>query len=154
MQETRYLGIDPGGTTGLAIYTETPETPQGEGIWKREQVGPVEHHAQLMDRLRALRPDLVVCERFTYQQRDKVILVPVEYIGIVKLYCIATRTKLHFQMASQAVGEKCFWNDKKLAQIGLHLPGQPHANDATRHLLYYFMTQLHDSSWVHKLERP
>lgn len=144
MSETRYLGVDPGGTTGLAMYIQAQE----DGRWNRKQIGPLEHHELLFEELREFAPHVIVCERFTYQQRDKVILVPVEYIGVVKFYSRVTRTKLHFQSASQGKG---FWDDKKLTQIGLHLPGQPHANDATRHLLYYFTQELHDMTWVHKL---
>lgn len=127
------IALDPGGTTGVAHYFE-------DGAWYFSEIGPEEHHEELFKNLDFLlnRHKLViVCESFEFRQnrqRDNINLMSKEYIGIVKLF--QNRTSVVFQTAAQAKG---FVTDQKLKKMGLWQPGKRHANDATRHLVYYLV---------------
>lgn len=129
------IGLDPGGTTGWASL----DTNSGE--WTHSQLGPHEHHLELEKCLESVLPrkmHALVCESFEYRrdQRDNVQLVSREYIGVVKLFAQKYGTPVVFQTASQG---KAFWKDEKLKLCNLHVPGNPHANDATRHVLAYML---------------
>lgn len=144
----KIIGIDPGGTTGIATYTTT----QSSRLFRRIQLGPHEHHIELYDYLISEGPDLIVCERFDYRPKQgHADLDPVEYIGIVKLYeqrreYHGIPVKVFFQQ--QLAHDKGLWTDDKLKVIGLHLPNKPHANDATRQVLYYVTNHMNDPYWV------
>lgn len=157
-KETLYVAIDPGETTGLATYSE----PKG---WHRLQMGPQLHHLALLDWLRAEKPDVIICEQFFFQRRrEKVILTSKEYIGVVQLYwqmraraairsnpdADAVRT---VKLVMQSPSDMLFWDDKRLQTLSLYIPGKVHANDATRHMLYYF-TKNKDHRWVQALKEP
>jgi hypothetical protein len=129
------VAIDPGTTTGIATFGDTT------GRWGRWQHGPQPHHKKLWSDLAHNRPDTVVCETFIYQLRQKVILDSVEYIGVVKLFCEQTHVRYVPQAPAQGKG---FWDDPKIRALGLWLPNMPHAMDATRHLLYYWMQHCDD----------
>ena len=140
MQSLTIVALDPGVTTGWAdLNRERYSTRQLTG----------EHHVELWDALYNLEPDIVVCERFTYQRRDKVILKSVEYIGVVTLYCEQYKVPLRMQTPSQA---KNLWTDNKLKLVGQYKPNQPHANDAMRHLLYCETVHLKDLKWISRLK--
>lgn len=160
----RILGIDPGVTTGLASLNHRILSAQeavGQSSqhrhettgWKRSQMkgeGDGSHHRALWAYLTESEPDIIVMERFEYQRRDKVILTSLEYIGIVRLYCEATGRPYKMQTPSQA---KNLWTQDKMEALGLWLPSQPHAMDATRHVLYYVTVDLNDRSYINRL-RP
>lgn len=127
------LALDPGVTTGWAKFT-TPNNRDGYtsgqiedgalGLW-----GALKG-AQAFTRL----PDVIVCESFQYRPKlDKAVLVPVEVIGAVKVYCFENNIKLVFQTPAQ----RMWWDDDKLKRAEVYRPGKPHANDAMRHLLTY-----------------
>lgn len=130
----RYLSLDPGGTTGVCIHDTTKHKYDPKlRLFERKQLTGI-HHVKLWELLGETLPDVIVCESFVYQRRDNVVLVSVEYIGIVRLFSMVYGIKYKEQPPASAKG---LWGDDKLKVIGLHSPGQPHANDATRHLLYY-----------------
>lgn len=143
----RIVALDPGGTTGVAIYTHSADTASGafhnERI-VRKQLGPDRHHVELWKLLTSENPDVIVCESFEFRQFDKkdrhnIVLVSKEYIGIVELYCAMTGKEHKPQTAS--VG-KAFWSDDKIKRLGLWVPGNPHSMDATRHLLHYLTFEM------------
>lgn len=161
------LALDPGGTTGYCLFR-----PALQMLPDRGHLGPEEHHLDLWKFLADIykatvgTPDKpeelhIVCEQFEFRQterhRDFINYIPREYIGVVKLFYQTTRSsqylspqtpQLHFQSAAQAKG---FWTDEKIKKLGLWVPGQKHAMDATRHYLYYRVFTLGDKSLLHKL---
>lgn len=145
------IGLDPGGTTGVA----TAHWPgEGEIHWDNFSFGPSLHHKALYEFLynRAFHPatDLtIVCEKFEFRQnygregnRNKVELISREYIGIVELIVAQFGAKLVMQSASQG---KHFVTDAKLKLSGLLIePPHPnrHKNDAIRHIVRHLVVDL------------
>jgi hypothetical protein len=138
------VGLDPGVTTGYAKYDLTT------GFWSQIHLGPMDHHMWLYNMLYDDDPDVVVCERFNYQRRDKVILTSVEYIGVAKYYCATRETPYVAQNAGDA---KRLWPEEKIKALGLWIASMPHAMDATRHVLYYVTIGMKDYRFVNAL-RP
>lgn len=139
----RLVALDPGGTTGVAEYVA--------GRINAWQLDVPLHHKNLYNYLDNHRPEKVICESFTYRRMDKVDLIPVEYIGVARLWCIQTGTPLVLQTPSQA---KKFFDDTKVKGVGLWQPGQPHANDAIRHLLYFLTFTIKDPNYLRLLQHP
>lgn len=126
---TRILAIDPGTTTGLAVYLTSRDK------WQIQQVGPEPHHKYIFDL--CVKSDMVICEDFNFRPnpgRRKIVLDSKEYIGVVKLAHEMYGTPYRLQLPSQAKG---LFDDKKVKALNLWSPGKPHAMDAVRHLLYY-----------------
>lgn len=141
----KVVALDPGTTTGIAVFDDYNE---GETEWERTQLGPQAHHLQLFDHLCYHDPDIVVCESFIFQPRRKVILDSVEYIGVAKLWCEDEKKPLKLQTPAQG---KAFWTDDKIRSLGLWQASRPHAMDATRHLLFYWMQHV-DGRFVESLK--
>lgn len=138
----RILALDPGRTTGAAYFPD-------DDTFHVEQRELAYSHKSLYNYLRLVNPDIIVCESFVYQRRDKVDLSPVEMIGVIKLFCERNGTPYHEQTPSQA---KKFWEDKKIKTCGLWIPGNPHAIDAARHLLYFMTFTQKDQRWMLMLQ--
>lgn len=142
----RLMAFDPGVTTGVAWTT-----PQGT---ETAHIKGDLAHKMVWDVLENYKPEKIVCERFNYQRRDKVVLEPVSIIGAVKTWyevrgiSLGSRS-LTLQTPSQAMN---LWTDSKLQKIGLWEPGRPHAMDALRHLLYYITTREGDMTYVRRLQ--
>lgn len=138
-----FIALDPGGTTGYKTLTVNDDnTLTGEA----GQLGPHEHHKELFDLLESfwMEDDMVViCERFEYRQNSRpgLVLDSREYIGVTKLFCVKYKKKLVLQSAAQGKG---FVKDDHLKKLGLWMPGQQHARDATRHLIYYLVNGQHN----------
>lgn len=144
----RILAFDPGGTTGWAFHELVLDKMTGAPLMIGGQLGPVPHHLELWQLIMRLNPDVIVYEDFQYRiKRDHeddgsvlpagIVLVSVEYIGIIKLsaYASALRgVKLWCQLPAHGKG---FWTNDKLKKIGVYAKGCQHQNDATRHLLHY-----------------
>lgn len=138
----RLLALDPGGTTGWA--TVEPDRNTVIDIWEWGQLGPDEHHEALWILLCTYQPDVLIYERFKYQRRQldagvSVVLDSVEYIGVVKIWMAAGRL-IPVELVPQEMASKEWWTDDKLKRVNLYKANARHANDATRHLLYYLMT--------------
>lgn len=103
------LGLDPGGTTGWALYTAdvihtiSELAPGLKGTRKPEysnekfntgHIGPGHHHLRLWNLLEqwTVTNTIIVCESFEYRRnptdanRDNIVLDSKEYIGVVNLY--------------------------------------------------------------------
>jgi hypothetical protein len=114
----KVIALDPGGTTGWATYDGNE--------YKCGQLGP---------------DFIVVTESFQYRQgkwRPNVSLMSREYIGVTKLFCA---NNVHDYVEQTAAQAKALVTDDKVKAMGLWHTGWPHAMDATRHLLFYLVTQ-------------
>ena len=142
------LALDPGVTTGWALWKSSYNQDR---VDRGQFTG---NHVDFVNMLDDFHPSnapfLIVYERFLYQRRDKVNLYPVEVIGIIKYYCTLYDVPVWEQSPSQA---KNLWSDDKLKRMNLWIPGQGHAMDATRHLLYHLVVTRGDKSWLESL-RP
>ena len=139
----KIIGIDPGTHTGICVYDARDGV---ENPFTFQTLGPRAHHEALWDVLGDDPHELhVVCERFTYQRRDKVILDSVEYIGVVKLWCAMYGTKYNTQTPSAAMN---LWTDGKIKRLGLWRPNKAHEMDALRHVLYYLTNTLKDYAFI------
>lgn len=138
------LALDPGGTTGMSVCNYVDDgVDDFVGEWRFGQIGPQPHHEALW----TLMADLcipgielrIVCESFEYRNNSRagLVLDSVEYIGIVKLFVARYGVPLTMQTASMGKG---FTKDQNIKKLGLWQSGKKHANDATRHLLYYLAT--------------
>jgi hypothetical protein len=146
----KIMGIDPGGTTGLATYDMVDDH------WEVWELGPEPHHWELHELL-MFDTATVVCESFQYQRREldkgvSLVLDSVEYIGIVKLV-LGGSQHLVFQTPAQGkVTAKNFWTDEKLKQLGLYeKTNSAHQRDAVGHILYYVTFTLKDDRFLRRL---
>lgn len=130
----RILALDPGGTTGWAIFSD-------DTIYGGQLAG--QHHYDLYLLMRDRDPNVIVYETFEYRNKSRsgLVLDSKEYIGIIKLYAEINEVDIKAQTPAQAKG---FVTDDKLKKLKLYQPGMPHLNDAMRHLIYYIInhTQL------------
>lgn len=133
----KVLAIDPGKTTGFSL------TPQRGVIdlWQTDYsvLSPGSPHLTFHAALAKVMPDVIVCERFDFRQnKTGVDYTPIEYIGVVELYCQQTGTPLYYQ-GQDVKSKKSFWDDKKLKHLGLFQAGDEykHAMDALRHRLHW-----------------
>lgn len=139
----RIVGIDPGGTTGVAIF----DTEHNE--WTFTQLGPDYHHKALWDLL-VLEYSYgtqmtIVCESFQYrgQDRPKIVLDSLQYIGIAELFH-QTYPSCGLVMQTAAMGKvgedksKQFVRRKNLKKLGTPWKHETrHSADAQGHILYY-----------------
>jgi hypothetical protein len=152
--DVKWMSFDPGGTTGVCIYRKgidtvvTVPTLSRGTAWETLQIGPDPHHAELWELLTSHDPGIVVCESFLNQQNNAALLVSLEYIGVIKLYCRLTGKHLVLQNPSQA---KQFWVDEKLEWLGLYRPGQKHGMDALRHMLQFITFNKKEAKYVRLL---
>ena len=130
------VAVDPGGTTGLALWSPAL------GLSMRE-LSPADQAVDwLADVLGSGNPKRsVVVERYIItpatakmsQQHDAL-----EIIGAVKFLVRKYGHTLTMQTPAEA---KKFSTDTKLKNVGWYQPGLPHARDASRHALLYLAKQ-------------
>ena len=149
MNLLKVVSIDPGVTTGLAIH----EVHEG-GVnpeWLMSELGPDKHHKTLWDFFTSVLPDVIVCERFDYQnvthmgaEMPGIRLESREYIGICELYTQMFSTCTLAMSPRTNKGKKAFFSPDKLKALGLYRApsGRQHMNDATAHLLHYVVFTL------------
>lgn len=139
------LGIDPGGTTGVATYDLNSQ----EVSFQEVEGGTY----GFTDWWHFGRPyasaGWIVCESFRLDDRTaKPDLTPVEIIGYLKGSARVTK----FQTPGQA---KALITNAVLKRAGLYPPrGQVrggHSTDAARHALYYAVTELKDTETIERL---
>lgn len=139
----KVIAFDPGVTTGHAsgiIDNGKLGVVSGQDRWTE---------LQLYLQLKFASPDIIVYERFEYRSQkaynvDNVELFPRNLIGVINLY-IQEREgqknsllEWHTQMPAQVLGKKAYWTDAKLKAAHVYKIANPHANDAMRHLLYWW----------------
>ena len=149
----RIVALDPGGTTGWATYSacrmwneDLSEYEYYEEEWRCGQIGPEEHHMGLWTflELQCVQDTIIVWETFEFRNvdkdRDKIIYISREYIGVTKLFCLQRGLKGIGQMPAQGkVSDKSFTRKENLTRLGLWFGASKHAMDATGHLLYYMI---------------
>ena len=137
-----YLSLDPGGTTGVchAVYAHDTLMMQHFEV-------PLQPH-MVPEWLDYYDPDILIYESFQYRRVPNADLTAVELIGVIKYWDSLPGDKIA-EVISQPPGSKTLWDDEKLKRAGFYKPGAPHANDATRHLLYY-ISKLPPSSDLYK----
>lgn len=128
----RVSALDPGITTGWAfglIDDGAMRVTSGQQEWD---------HLGLYNWLEYQKPEYIVCERFQFRQRqDNLELFSRELIGVTNLYVKQHKdVQLHMQSPSEALGG--YFKNEKLKHDHVYEKGKPHANDAMRHLLYWF----------------
>jgi hypothetical protein len=127
---TTYIGIDPGETTGVAIWMGVP------------MQRPLEWCAQLRENSTVVAAitgfldvdTVVACERFMIGSRThkkKRTHAP-DIIGDVRGLCERRGATFLEQNASDA---KSFATDDLLRNVGWYVTGKGHAMDAARHLV-------------------
>lgn len=156
------VALDPGGTTGWAAFrAERIWNPLEERFeyfdesWTCGQLGPGDHHNELDILLGTLHTEAyhIICERFEYRNRSRpgLDLSSREYIGVAKRFCQERSVPYWPQSAAQGKG---FVKDRHIKNLGLWFPGQKHAMDATRHLLFWFVHTYEDKRFgQHLLEK-
>lgn len=137
------LSFDPGGTTGWCLYGPGNETGVG-------QLETPQHHQELWELLEQTNPGTIVYEEF-YNQTTAAELISKEYIGVLKLYAQQFVCRIVGQSPSQG---KHFWTDSKIKELGLWVPGKPHAMDALRHMLYFVSFNQKDNRFIRNLILP
>jgi len=148
------IAIDPGGTTGIAYWTK-------EDLWGREQIDACRDDMQLNTLFTQLSGICryaepfagkavvhLIYEPFEFRKdernRDKIDYTAAEVVGALRMWAYK-RDYVKLIRSGASLG-KGFWIDAKIKALGLWVPGQRHAMDATRHLLSYRSFQLNDLS--------
>ncbi len=137
------LALDPGVTTGWAYLVDG----RVKGCGQLEQSDKL---SRVFHLLTTFEPEVIVCETFTYQRRDKVDLTPKMVEGVIRLWAELEGAALFMQTPAMA---KKFFSDNKLKALGLWRTNQRHAMDAMRHLMYYLVVTKGERQWLEPL-RP
>lgn len=135
----RILGLDPGETTGFALFSSTSRCVDWIEIDQVRTSNPEEATENLMVLFDHLRPDRVVFESYhiygwkadTHKWSEVFTL---QVIGCIWTLCQQRRIPHSQQSAQNAKG---FWTDDLLHTFGLYQRGIKHGRDATRHALHY-----------------
>lgn len=129
------LALDPGLTTGWAVYEKIPihdlryrsGQVHQDDVWNLLESSHFARDEPAITRL--------VVERFQYRPHlPKVHLSPVEVIGVVKEWARQHEVDITWQTPAEG---KFYYTDKRLKELDVYTPGKPHANDAMRHLWYF-----------------
>lgn len=138
----KVVSLDPGKTVGYAsgvIADGKLEAVSGQAVWKEYE---------LYLQLKLLNPDIIVYEEFHYRRNlDRAELFPRNLIGVINLY---GQERAHFASKGDdkpvevytqtpAQGKSGQFSDDKLKAANMYKVANPHANDAMRHLLYWFV---------------
>lgn len=149
------IALDPGGSTGWAYYRATKmvgfdgsqsddtfTTEWYDEEWKVGQLGPGDHADELLHllELNHTQEYWVICERFIPRpgkigaQLDE---AP-RYITVTEMFVKERELLDHYvlQMPAQA---KNFVPNATVKKLDLWYPGQKHAMDAMRHLLFWMV---------------
>lgn len=134
--EFTVIALDPGGTTGYSIATIKRH---GEFYFQYAGQQRFDRYSELYAMLESVSPLYVVAESFEFRkgsQKHGIVLESRNILGVCQLWCeIRNR---HFCLQSPAVG-KAFTTNAKLRERGIYQVAQDHANDATRHLLRWYI---------------
>jgi hypothetical protein len=130
------LAIDPGGTTGLC-YCEIKPVEKLAIILPEQKKMTLKEVWDTLDDVEFML-DYVVYESFEYRKnsREGLDLTPVKIIGVIELAgeWYESGLRIFPQTAAMGLG---YYNDRKLQEKKVYIPGMPHAMDATRHMLHW-----------------
>lgn len=144
MNADHVIGVDPGGTTGLA-YWVAPTNPdagrspfEGEPVERKNKDQMLEDIGGWCQRLGSGL--VVVCESYTITARTAKLsqqLDPLKIIGVLEFFEHMYGTRLVLQKPADA---KRFSTDARLKAADMWKPTTGgHANDAQRHLFMYLV---------------
>jgi hypothetical protein len=158
------IALDPGGTTGWAYYRATKMDPIYEDEylewydeeWKVGQLGPGDHADDLLRllELNHTQEYWVICERFIPRPGKigaKLDEAP-RYITVTEMF-VKERNLLDNYVLQMPAQAKNFVPNPVVKKLGLWYPGQKHAMDAMRHLLFWLVTGPYKNSQADKLLR-
>ncbi len=132
------LSLDPGGTTGYTLASVDDEGPMyigRSGQIKGGLKGFLDFHWDVLEDLEISK---IICESFTLREGIYgADLSPVYIIGALE--ALYPTTEIIYQEPKL----KPLCDDERLKKLGLHEPGKPHRNDATRHLVIYLRNNKH-----------
>jgi len=141
----RLLAIDPGETTGIALFLNIQPVNQFE-LKPRQVSGVIEPVASLADQIastlnRYREIDVIILEDYrVYKWRAKQHtwsdLHTPRLIGAIEY--IASKEKIPI-IKQPAHVAKQFCTDDKLKHWGMYISGLKHARDAVRHGCYYLL---------------
>jgi len=134
---TRVLGCDPGGTTGLALY---------DG--RRWLVGETPSLVQLVDTLRAWRPNVVIAEQFIPEPNRPVKRDALWAEGAIRYWRMAHRGDFIKLIWSNRGNVMSLCTDEMLHANGLWIKSMRHGRDAIRHVLHYLINKEFDRRWL------
>jgi hypothetical protein len=139
MTMSNILCIDPGGTTGVAIFTvfknRQPELLRHIEVPNGTK-GFIDFYRQNQSIYKWTK---IVCESFTLRIGVKFPdLTPVYIIGALEAL-VEDPTEIIFQSPSL----KSLCDDDRLKSISMHQRGNGHANDAIRHGIIYLRNTKH-----------
>jgi hypothetical protein len=132
---SRLLALDPGETTGWALFVEGELKDAGQIVARHN---PAQALVELFNKT---NPTDVVAEDYkvySWKIRDHSwsnLFTP-KLIGALQMLCAQRRIPLTMQMAQSAKG---FCTNDKLYMWGLHKHGKRHADDAIRHAVYFLL---------------
>lgn len=124
------LAIDPGGTTGYAVFEDLNLVKSGQCVGS---------HSNMNKLIDITQPDMIVCEDYLVYpwaaKTHKWSRVPtLRLIGGIEFKCAVAGLSLHLENAQPVKG---FVTDKRLKEWGYYIEGKPHARDAIRHGCYF-----------------
>jgi hypothetical protein len=157
----RILAVDPGPTTGFAIYDSEAREAKSKGIvdvWN-EPLG-TDSHNQLWNVLEITDCNVMLVERFEFRkddaQRAKINYDAAEYVGVCMLHAQQNpRGYRQILVSASTIGKSAFWSDdnKRVMQIGLYnAKAAPHGMDALRHILYHVTFTYGDPFYIRMLK--
>jgi len=135
LQNVRVLALDPGHTTGWAMFLNNELIRAGQ-----IDTTSVDMATQTVGALfKEFEPQIVVAEEYrVYKWRAKhhtgSDLLTARVIGCIETLCAFTGASIIKQPANVAKG---FCTDTKLRDWGVYQTGYKHANDAVRHGCYF-----------------
>lgn len=156
----RLMSFDPGGTTGWCLHQHVgagePVPPGPRWVGGQLTGGEVGHHLELWELLKKYEPTVIIYEAFNYQIRQRqaatmpgVQLISREYIGILQLWARLYKIPIVKQQPS-VIGIQ--WvKDPALKKFGLYNVGEPHRNDAARHMVYFIVSALESPEMLRAL---
>jgi hypothetical protein len=138
----RILALDPGETTGFAVFDSLPKAGRRVDWVEIDQVktgNPEEAVEALVRLFDECRPDRVVYESYhVYDwKKEQHVWSPVftvQVIGCIWTLCRLRKIPFSTQSAQNAKG---FWTDDMLTKYHLYQRGLRHGRDATRHALHF-----------------
>jgi hypothetical protein len=134
----RVLAVDPGKTTGLALYRDVFRKSEDMHEWTAWMLPWQQSMDAIVDWIQNGELDHVVCENFVISRNTLTKGAdahwPMGGIGITRWMCERTHVPFDLQMPSDAKG---FATNDKLKKLGWKTPGKDHPDDATRHLVLF-----------------
>lgn len=133
--EGNILALDPGHTTGVAVFKGMLLLSGSQIITKPIEQGVQALHELILE----VQPEVVVCEDYrvyrwkTDEHANSSLLTP-RIIGAIETLLTLQQIPLVKQPAHVA---KHFCTDSRLKHWGMYSTGMRHANDAIRHGCYF-----------------